>query len=66
MRSISCWERFDGALDSSGSAEIYAGRRDDTRGASDGAAADRFGIVQKMDFYTPEELQTIVLRTAEF
>ncbi len=25
---------------------------------------DRFGIVQKMDFYTPEELQTIVLRTA--
>ena len=32
-------KRFDGALDSSGSAEIYAGRRDDTRGASDGAAA---------------------------
>ena len=28
-----------GASDSSGSAEIYAGRRDDTRGASDGAAA---------------------------
>ena len=25
---------------------------------------DRLGIVQKMDFYTPEELQTIVLRTA--
>ena len=25
---------------------------------------DRFGIVQKMDFYTPEDLQTIVLRTA--
>lgn len=26
---------------------------------------DRFGIVSKMDFYTPEELQTIVLRSAE-
>lgn len=26
---------------------------------------DRFGIVQKMDFYTPQELQTIVLRSAE-
>ena len=26
---------------------------------------DRFGIVQKMDFYTPEELKTIVLRSAE-
>lgn len=26
---------------------------------------DRFGIVQKMDFYTPGELQTIVLRSAE-
>lgn len=26
---------------------------------------DRFGIVQKMDFYTPEELQTIVLHSAE-
>ena len=25
---------------------------------------DRFGIVQKMDFYTPEELKTIVLRSA--
>ena len=29
-----------------------------------GPLRDRFGIVQKMDFYTPEELQTIVLRTA--
>ena len=29
----------DYAIDSSGSAEIYAGRRDDTRGTSDGAAA---------------------------
>lgn len=26
---------------------------------------DRFGIVQKMDFYTPEELKTIVLRSAQ-
>lgn len=26
---------------------------------------DRFGIVQKMDFYTSEELQTIVLHSAE-
>ena len=26
---------------------------------------DRFGIVQKMDFYTPEELETIVLRSAK-
>ena len=25
---------------------------------------DRFGIVQKMDFYTPEELKTIVTRSA--
>lgn len=25
---------------------------------------DRFGIVQKMDFYTPEELQAIVMRSA--
>lgn len=25
---------------------------------------DRFGIVQKMDFYTPEELKTIVMRSA--
>ncbi|MDO4296832.1 MAG: Holliday junction branch migration DNA helicase RuvB [bacterium] len=26
---------------------------------------DRFGVVQKMDFYTEEELQTIVLRSAK-
>ncbi|MEG2124076.1 MAG: Holliday junction branch migration DNA helicase RuvB, partial [Clostridium sp.] len=26
---------------------------------------DRFGIVQKMDFYTPQELKTIVLRSAK-
>lgn len=26
---------------------------------------DRFGIVQKMDFYTPEELRKVVLRSAE-
>lgn len=26
---------------------------------------DRFGVVQKMDFYTEEELQTIVLRSAQ-
>ncbi len=25
---------------------------------------DRFGIIQKMDFYTPEELKTIVMRSA--
>lgn len=25
---------------------------------------DRFGIIQKMDFYMPEELKTIILRSA--
>ena len=49
---------------SSGTASFYTGGGNYQAGLLSAPLRDRFGVVQRMEFYTPEELRTIILHSA--
>ena len=61
---IIAWQGGHSALHPSGSAEVYPGGSDHARGTLSAPLRDRFGVVHHLEFYTVEELKTIILHSA--
>ena len=58
--------RLFGALNPPGSAEVYAGRRNNACRSLTAPLRDRFGVIHHLEFYTEEELANIILHSSKY